>query len=265
MRKNDEYVIGWLRMIGATPFLFVLLFFYPLVKLDIIFWRTLVFLLPLEVVSYLLYLKAIRISELSLTLPFLSLTPVFTILTSLIILGERLKFLGIAGICSITFGAYLLNISAITKGLFEPFKVTLKEKGPRFMIIVAFIYSITSNLGKLAIIHSSVTSFPIIYFPLVGLILTPLASIRLKQHLSKIEVSFKTLSLYFILGFVFFLAILTHSLAISKTNVAYMISVKRMSLIFGTFYGGIVFKERIRFRILGALFMLFGVILITLS
>ena len=52
-------------------------------------------------------------------------------------------------------------------------------------------------------------------------------------------------------------------LAISMTNVAYMISLKRTSLLFGVLYGALWFKEeKIAERLMGAIIMILGVFLI---
>ena len=267
MRKTDVYAIGWLRIILAVPFLFLLLFLFKIPEINGLFWGVIFLLLPLELTAYILYLKAIKISDLSITLPFLALTPMFAMVTSFIMLGEKLKFLGVAGIFLVGIGAYFLNIDRAGEGILQPFKKACKETGPRFMIIVAFIYSITSNLGKFAILHSSPTFFPVIHFSLVGFTLTPLVWIRYNNRKkAQIIWSKEQVPLYLLMGLIFALAIFTHCLAISQANVAYMISVKRMSLLFGVAYGGLVFREKnIKNRFTGALFMLFGAILITLA
>jgi drug/metabolite transporter (DMT)-like permease len=46
--------------------------------------------LPLETVAIYLYIRAIRVSPLSLTLPFLALTPAFLVVTGWVFLGESL-------------------------------------------------------------------------------------------------------------------------------------------------------------------------------
>ncbi|MDP1759628.1 MAG: hypothetical protein Q8K77_07515 [Thermodesulfovibrionales bacterium] len=52
-------------------------------------------------------------------------------------------------------------------------------------------------------------------------------------------------------------------LAMNLTNVAYMISVKRLSLIIGIIYGYFLFREEnIKERFLGAVFMLIGFVLV---
>jgi hypothetical protein len=58
---------------------------------------------------------------------------------------------GLLGVLLIAIGSYMLNIDNATSGFFKPVKAILDEKGSWIMILVAGIYSITSNLGKMAI------------------------------------------------------------------------------------------------------------------
>jgi len=55
-------------------------------------------------------------------------------------------------------------------------------------------------------------------------------------------------------------------LAINLTLVAYVISIKRLSIIFSVIFGFLLFKEKgFKERLTGAIIMVLGVILITLS
>jgi len=55
----------------------------------------------------------------------------------------------------------------------------------------------------------------------------------------------------------------SHMLAINLTNVAYMISVKRTSVIIGVLYGYFLFQERhIKERLAGAIIMFTGFVMI---
>jgi drug/metabolite transporter (DMT)-like permease len=57
--------------------------------------------------------------------------------------------------------------------------------------------------------------------------------------------------------------IFSHFAAIARIDAAYMIAVKRTSLLFGVLYGGLWFREEhIAERLLGAALMLAGVLLI---
>ena len=83
---NNEYLVAWCRLVFSVPLLLCLLILIPLPKLDIRFYKAFALALPLEIIAMVLYIKALRISPLSLTLPFLSLTPVFLILVSYLVL-----------------------------------------------------------------------------------------------------------------------------------------------------------------------------------
>jgi uncharacterized membrane protein len=64
-------------------------------------------------------------------------------------------------------------------------------------------------------------------------------------------------------GIFYSLMVVSHMIAISLAKVAYVISVKRMSLIIGVFYGYLFFKEKnIRERLFGSLLMVIGFIMV---
>jgi uncharacterized membrane protein len=56
---------------------------------------------------------------------------------------------------------------------------------------------------------------------------------------------------------------MSHMIAISLAHVAYVITIKRMSLIIGVLYGYFFFKEKnIRERLFGAMLMFVGFVMI---
>jgi uncharacterized membrane protein len=63
-------------------------------------------------------------------------------------------------------------------------------------------------------------------------------------------------------GFFNGIMVMTHMTALSLTKVAYMISVKRVSLLIGVGYGYLLFKEDIRTRLPGAALMFVGFVLV---
>lgn len=259
LRRHSAVVVAWARLAYASIFLLPLLFLVPIPKLDGIFWLTIAVLLPLEIIAIILYMKALQISPLSLTVPFLSLTPAFTIVTAFFILGELPDLPGLFGICMIIAGAFALNIHRIKEGALKPLHSIIAEKGSLLMIAVAFIYSITSVLGKAAIQHSSPAFMGICYVPIISLSLFPLA-IRKGMRWGTLKSGGVLL---FLIGACQALTALCHFKGISMILVSYMISVKRLSLLFGVAFGGIFFhEEHIRQRLAGSLMMLAGVVLI---
>ena len=262
LKDNSVYIISWVRLGYSAPFLLTIIPFITIPQLDLTFWILICILLPLEIVALILYVKAMSISPLSLTIPFLALTPVFLILTSFIILQEFPDKSGITGILLIASGAYLLNLQSSTKGIFEPFKAIIKERGSVMMIVVAFIYSITANLGKLAIQHSSPTFFGVFYFVLLSFVFFLFVTIGSSERVSQI---FTFRPLFFAIGVFHALMIIMHVWAISLIEVPYMISVKRTSLLFSVIYGWLLFKEiNIKERLLGVCVMLIGLVSILL-
>ncbi|MBI1912970.1 MAG: EamA family transporter [Deltaproteobacteria bacterium] len=258
--KTDDLVIVWVRQGYALPFLFLAFLFVEVPTLDRAFWMSVAALIPLEIIALMLYIKAIRLSPLSLSIPFLALSPVFIIFTAFLFLGEWPSIYGLIGIILITFGAYMLNAASSEKGLLGPLKAITKEPGSMLMIAVAFIYSITSTLGKIAIQHSSPIFFGSFYPFLLTIVLTVMIISK-----GRLPLVFSKPGQFLLIGFCIAAMILSHFIALSLTNVAYMISVKRTSLIFSVIYGKILFNEvNIRERLLGSVIMVAGVVLIAL-
>jgi drug/metabolite transporter (DMT)-like permease len=259
LRKNDIFFVGWARFLFAMPAFLALVYFYrPGFSFSPGFWKTVAVLMPLELFAFLVFLKALQLSPLSLTFPFLGFTPVFAIFFSYVLLGERPGLTGAAGIILVSVGAYLLNANAIRKGVLEPIRNIYRERGSALMLLVALIYGITSVLGKKGTLLSpGPLSFLITYYTIFFAALTPLTFLRAGRP--KIKFDRKDLIMFLLLGTVFTAAMLTHFSAIVLARVPYVISVKRLSLILSVLYGAVVFKEKnIRYRMLGSLVMLVG-------
>lgn len=259
----DDYILNLSRFLYASPFVLLLLFFIHMPKLDSGFWIVLSLTLPIEVLAQILYVKAIRISPLSIVAPFLSLTSVFLVFTSYFMLGELPTFMGFLGISFVVIGAYILNLNDIKNGLMEPFKSIFREKGCVYMMIVAFLFSITSNLGKILVQKSSPLFFSSIYVPLLAVSFGVMALFTSKGGISQLNFNFKG---FFFIGLFYGLSVVFHTLAILLAIVPYMISVKRTSSVFSVFYGYFLFKEKnIMERAIGSIIMLMGAALIIFS
>lgn len=263
LATRDEYYVAWARLLFALPVLVISLILIEIPPLDKTFWLATLIALPLEIGAIILYTKALKSSPISLTMPFLALTPLFLILISYILLGEKVSLSGGAGIFLIATGSYTLHIHKVRQRLLEPVKAILKEKGSVMMIIVAFIFSFTASLGKMAIEHSSPIFFGGFYFILVTIFFTPIALFKNK---GKITIERKDMAPLMSIGVTYSMMIIFHMLAMSMSQVAYMISIKRMSLLFSILYGYLLFKEeKIIERAIGGVIMFAGFVLIVFS
>ncbi|HQP30512.1 MAG TPA: DMT family transporter [Deltaproteobacteria bacterium] len=256
----SSYEMGLIRLIAVVPWIVAAMFFIPWVMPDTVFFVCLALGLPLEVLAYISYMRAIKVSPLSLSLPFLAFTPIFIILTGWLILGETLTWSGLAGIVLITGGAYCLNFSRISAGPLSPLKSIFTEEGSRLMLMVAALYSVTAALGKLAIEHSNPYTFGVVYqLALTALIAlgVPFLTTATLKNIGRRPL------MGLALGAVVFISEISHWIAISQTQAAYMIALKRTSILFAVLYGAWLFREEhVRERLVGALIMLCGVVCI---
>jgi drug/metabolite transporter (DMT)-like permease len=264
LQRHNEYVVLWLRLLLASPILLATLFFIPIPKPAPEFYRAMFTALPLEAVASILYIRALKVSPLSLTLPLLALTPVFLLVVPFLLLGEHISAAGAGGVLLISAGTYFLNPGTAKKGLLEPFRAIMREQGARYMLGVALIYSVTTTLGKQAVTSSSPLLFAALYIPALTLVLTPVA---LRQGKSEIRgmPGNGVMKAVLLPALFYAVMVLTHMTAISMTNVAYVISIKRLSLLVGVLYGHLLFGEEGAVgRVTGTILMLCGVALITL-
>jgi drug/metabolite transporter (DMT)-like permease len=265
LQLHDEYTIAWLRQLVVVLFLAPCLFFIPIPALDGDFYKAFFAALPFEVIAYILYMKAIKISPLSLTVPFLSLTPVCLIIIPYIMLGELVSFRGGIGILMIALGSYTLNLKEIGKGFLEPIKAIGKEKGSVFMIIVAILYGFTNTFGKHAINHSSALFFGVTYNLAFFIVLSPVIFKVGKIH-SHGRICKESLKISFLPGFFAAVTTIFYTIAMSLANVAYSVAVSRLSLLVGVIYGHFLFKETgFRERLVGTTLMLIGFLIIVLE
>ncbi len=264
LRPLGTYKMAVGRVLAPILFLFPLLIFQKWPHLDSTFWKILIILLPLETTALLCYMEALRVSPLSLTVPFLAFTPAFMIITGALILNEKLSFQGIIGIFLIVFGSYTLHLRSLRISWFAPFIAIFRERGSILMLLVASIYSVTSVLGKLAIQHSNPFFFACFYFIIHGIFANFILSLFFRAY--PWRVINETPKGVLLVGLTQTIMVITHMWAISIAPAAYMIAVKRMSVLFGVIMGGWVFKEEdIKNRLLGAAFMVIGVFLIALA
>jgi len=111
----------------------------------------------LNAVANVAFIYAFKLSPISVTVPLLSLTPVFTALFAVPLLGEVPTALQGAGILLVVAGALLLNRArgdGLSPGaLWRAFR---REPGALLMVVVAICWSITPAFDKLALAHASI-------------------------------------------------------------------------------------------------------------
>lgn len=255
--RLSPYEMGLSRLVFVIPWLLAAIPFVPWVKPDRVFLLCLAAGLPLEILAFLSYMRAIKLAPLSLCLPLLAFTPAFMILSGRLILGEALTPGGMAGIGLIVLGSYVLNVSRVSQGILVPLAALTRDPGARSMLLTAVLYSVTATLGKLAILHSNPYTFGITYYLCFILLMGAFLPFRADVHMRTLRDMPLT---GLILGAVVAVSIFSHWIAIARIPAAYMIALKRTSILFGVLYGALLFhEERITERLTGTAIMLSGV------
>ena len=262
LKKSDEYVVAWSLAFFSVIFLTPWVIYTGIPELNTQFWFSLLIGGSINAVTTLLYIKAIKVSDLSLTVPLVALTPLFMLLTSPLIVGEYPNFFDYIGILLIVAGSYLLNIKEKSQGYLAPFKALLNEPGPKFMLIVAFLWSITSNFDKIGVKNSS----PIFWlFSLFGTMTILLLPVLLQKTPNPSRKIIKQLPMLAAMGFFNAIGVLCQMQALTLTLVVQVIAIKRTSVLMGVLFGHFIFKEKdIQQRLLGAGIMILGVFFISL-
>ena len=214
----------------------------------------------LNVLATALQYKTLKTADLSLAAPMLSFTPVFLILTSFIILGELPTYIGILGIVFIVSGSYVLAMTPKQKPL-DPFRKLFANTGTASYLLVAFIYSITANFDKKAVIASDVYFGTALSFLIISGGLFICGAGRDKMIAEYWENKWK----FIMLGVILACSAIAANTALTQQIVPYVIAIKRLSILFVVLYGIILLKETDgRQRLLGASIMLIGVLAILL-
>jgi len=216
----------------------------------------------INVIAAILYLKALKTTDLSLAIPMISFTPVFMIVTSFFILGELPTPIGMVGIFFVVIGAYVLHSKAGPGHIAEPFREMFRKKGIVYMLIVSLLFSFAGNFDKMAILDSSPVFAASILFLVIGV---TFLGIALAKRLDVRTAYRNNLHKFLLVGIVISLVAITMNTAFKMQIVPYAVSLKRVSILFSVVYGGVLFKEKdILRRGIAALIMVAGVVLIIL-
>ena len=215
-------------------------------------------LILISLFSALLFLKAIKQSDLSLTIPLLSLSPLFSSLFSFFFLDEKLTHVQYSGVFLIIFGTLVLYSKNLTfSDIIKSFKILTTNKGARLMIVVSLIWSFTPVLDKLCLqnssinIHGLIQSFGLVIF----------LTFLLKKNKREFLVLMKNWKIIFITIGIGIIATILQFYAILFNYVPIMEAIKRsIGQLSSVIFGKIFFKEEITTpKIYGVLILSFGV------
>lgn len=189
----------------------------------------------------LLYFRALQISPLSLCMPFIAFTPLFLIPTGYVLLRELPSMVKLVGVVLVVTGSLVMHRELFAVGWLEPVKAIVRERGSRYMLMVACIFSITNPLDAKLVRMSDAYTLSFSYGIVLCLIFAVMAFVRRADWRSVM----RTVPVWIIAAGV--LETIVNLFQFSSHNyiaVVITISLKRAGIVLSVLMGWLVFKER---------------------
>ncbi len=223
----------------------------------------------LNIVAIILLIEAIRKSDLSYALPFLGLTPVFSIFMGWILRGEVTGLPGALGILLVFAGAFGIDARSPWDWATLGGRRIFRDKGVLLVVAVALIYSVTSVYDKTATLLSDPPTF-VWYSAVVRAVLLLLIlsgkCVATGTLRGPADLSFSQLFLFFLLGLTFLTESFSQMYALQTGLVAFVIAIKRLSILMTSIAGILLYREVFsRARLFGAALIVAGAGIIYLA
>jgi drug/metabolite transporter (DMT)-like permease len=162
----------------------------------------------------------------------------------------------------IVAGAYRLKAGESKAGLLAPLRALLAERGPRLMLLVAFIWSVSANFDKIGARNSSPLLWATALNMFIAAALLPLVLHR-RRGKRLLPDGLKGL---FLIGTAGGLGSICQMTAITLTLVPYVIAIKRTSILMSSLWGHLRLGETgLRERLPATLMMSVGVALLIIG
>ncbi|HJZ97102.1 MAG TPA: EamA family transporter [Candidatus Solibacter sp.] len=209
-----------------------------------------------------LYFRALQISPLSMCIPFLAFTPVFLIPTTYVMLGQKPQPIKLLGVALIVVGSLVMHRQLFAVGWLAPVKAVIEYKGSRYMLLVAFIFSLTNPLDKKLVDMSDVYTESCAYG--LGLCLSFFLLTRWQScdFGAAARGNFRWIALAGICDAV---SLLFQLASYAYLAVVITVSIKRAGIVLAVLAGWLFFREReITDKVIAASVMFCGVVILYL-
>jgi uncharacterized membrane protein len=238
-RKLSSQLLSWAVFTFALPYLafFLLNEGVPTIRWKSFILATLTSFL-INLFAWNLFFTALRSSSLAHTMPFTALTPLFIIPIEYLLLRQLPNLLGVVGIVLVFIGAYGIHLNSCN--LLQPLKSLFHDKGTRYMLIVALIWSISATVEKIAVVSSSAAFFGLSIYTLLSFAFFLVFLIKKEPFFEPIKTNVTALML---LGLISGMLTICQFTALKTLLVSYVIAFKRAGVLVSVLIGILFFKE----------------------
>jgi drug/metabolite transporter (DMT)-like permease len=266
LRAISPIIFFWSVLLISTPIVFIYAWKDGFPKLTLLFFVGVLGSVIFYTISKLWFYKIIKDSHLSQVHPLVSLSPIITLLFAIPILGERPSGLAVVGSMVSLLGVYVLNISSLREGLFEPFKILFRNKMAFLMLASVMVGGIVSVFDKLAINNTTPnnSAFALLMEDIV-IVVGLLPYMYSKRKIVFTEI-FSNKKFIILLGIIGAASNILGFIALDHADSGIATAVFRTQTFFVLFFSFLFFKDRPKLEtVIGATIMIAGLLIIKLA
>ena len=228
------------------------------------------FVLPLIAASLIntlasvLQFKAYRLSDASVVSPITNFLPILLVGTSFLMLGVIPNWAGLVGILFVVGGVYYSSVNG-RHDLMHPIRQIFKSSGSKAMLGTVVLWSVSTNLDKIALESASAAFVTVFQGGLMLAVLSVYLLVRpQRRRLKRGERVIKKWGWHIAAIAIFaVLAVFFQMQAVALVSPSYVLSVKRLDVLFTVIFAGLFLHERhIMKRFKGAAIAVIGVLII---
>lgn len=245
----------------AAVFLGPLAFFNVPSEIPLLYWGIVLIRTVLEIIALVCYLKAMKMTDVSFSVPLTTFSPAFVLLLSMPINHEVPSWLGFVGVGLIMLGAIVLEVEpAAEKKERTRFGRLIRHPAFLLMLVTTLLWAVCTSLHKVAIGMTNASFYTGSATIIFAMLIAPIALIFEGKELKAVVRSKRMLAAV-LAGAVNTVAFATMIFAQSMTLNATVVAVKHLSPIFAAVFAFWILKEPIKRRIIPTLLMVAGTIL----
>jgi drug/metabolite transporter (DMT)-like permease len=191
--------------------------------------------------------------------------PIFILIFALILLKERISYLGLLGILITVFGSYVVHLPSFrSSDLFSPFKA-FKSKTFLFSMGAGACTAAYSLINKknLQVLEPFTLYYLILVFMTLFLLFYLLVGRRKHEMNQELKPNFKSV---FLFGFFNFISSLLVLYALKMSKVSYLGAARNVSIVLGVILGCFFLKEGYgKIRFFASLLILTGIFMLSVG
>jgi len=208
--------------------------------------------------------KAYEDGDLSQVYPIMRSAPAFVLVVSIVLLRERVSFLGVLGILLVVAGVQAIGMQRPSvREFLRPFASVLTNRATRFAFLTMLAVTAYSIVDKVGVGHVDPLVFNYLLIVFGVAFFTPYIAATKDRKAIRAEwvTNRRSILLNGFLGFTSYSLILV---AFTVERVSYIVGLRQLSIVFAVLMGGYLLKEKhrtLRFISAGVIFL--GAFLIT--